>query len=146
MKTDGVPPARILLADDNPHGLIARGMILRDLGHAVQTALSGEEAWDLFQKDHFDLVVTDYKMGGMDGLELIRRIRASQSPARIILLSGFVTGLGMTEGSTGADEVIAKSSKEVPELLRAVKKLAHQTPRRKPDSIRRAAARKAHRA
>ena len=137
MKTDPVLPAAILLVDDNTHGLVARGMILQEQGHTVVTAQSGEEAWALFGKSHFDLVITDYRMGKMDGLELIRLIRASESPARIILLSGFVGCLGMPEAATGADEVIAKSNKEVPELLRAVKKLARNPPRRKPGSYTR---------
>jgi two-component system, chemotaxis family, sensor kinase CheA len=132
MKTDSAPHASILLVDDNTHGLVARGMILRELGHTVETAQSGEEAWDLFLRTPFDLVVTDYRMHRMDGLELIRLIRASGSPARVILLSGFVGCLGMTDAATGADEVIAKSNKEVPELLRAVRKLLQHPPRRKP--------------
>ena len=147
MKTDPVSPASILLVDDNTHGLVARRMILQELGHTVVTALSGEEAWGLFQASHFDLVVTDYRMGLMDGLELIRLIRASESPARIILLSGFVECLGMSDAATGADEVIAKSNKEVPQLLRAVKKLAHHLPRRKPGvAVRRVALKKAEKA
>ena len=146
MKTDSVPSARILLVDDNQHGMVARKMILEDAGYEIRTALSGEEAWDAFQKSHFDVVVTDFRMGGMDGLELIRLIRASDSPARIILLSAFVGCLGMTTESTGADEVLTKSNKEVQELLRAVKKLAFSPPRRKPDSAPRGPARKAVRA
>ncbi|HWE52916.1 MAG TPA: response regulator [Bryobacteraceae bacterium] len=123
-------PARILLVDDNPLGSTARGMILKDHGYEVETALSGEEAWELFQKSHFDIVVTDYRMEAMTGLDLIQLIRATDSPARIVLLSGFLNGLGMTELSTGADELVAKSDKEVPELLRAIKKLAAQPNRR----------------
>jgi len=142
MKTDPALPSSILLVDDNTHGLVARGMILKELGHSVITATSAEDAWDLFQKNHFDIVVTDYRMGKMNGLELIRQIRASESPARIILLSGFVSCLGMTDAETGADEVIAKSNKEVPELLRAVRKLGQAPPRRKAVSVRRTAVRK----
>ncbi len=52
--------------------------------------MSGEEGWEIFQASPFDIVVTDFRMGGMDGMELIRLIRASESPARIVLLSGFV--------------------------------------------------------
>ncbi|MES1258441.1 MAG: response regulator [Acidobacteriota bacterium] len=133
-------PSSILLVDDNTHGLMARGMILKELGHSVVTALSGEEAWELFQKSAFDLVVTDYRMGKMDGLELIRLIRATESPTRIVLLSGFVSCLGMSDVETGADEVISKSNKEVPELLRAVRNLAHNPPRRTAGSVRRATA------
>src|SRR4051812_49248149 len=95
MKTDPVSPVSILLVDDNKHGLVARRMILQEQGHTVESAESGEEGWELFQKGHFDVVVTDYRMGEMDGLELIRLIRGSESPARIILLSGFVGCLGM---------------------------------------------------
>lgn len=144
MKTDPAPLAAILLVDDNKHGLIARAMILEELGHKVTTAHSGEEGWELFQNNSFDVVVTDYRMGKMNGLEFIRLIRASGSPARVILLSGFVGCLGMTDAATGADEVIAKSNKEVPELLRAVRKLSHKPPRRKSvASVRKAPASKA---
>jgi CheY-like chemotaxis protein len=134
MKKDDASVARILLVDDNTRGLTARGMILTDHGYGVETAQSGEEAWELFQKNQFDVVVTDLRMGGIDGVELIRRIRATDSPAGIILLSGFIDCLGMTSQSTGADELINKSNMEVPELLRAVRKLATRPRRKKPGS------------
>ena len=131
MKKEEARPVRVLLVDDNVHGLTARELILVHHGYEVEKARSGEGAWEIFQIHHFDVVVTDLRMSGMDGVELIRRIRESGSLARFILLSGFVGCLALTEKSTGADEVIAKSHKEVPELLRAVGKLA-VTPRRKP--------------
>jgi len=134
MKKEAPPAARILLVDDNVHGLTARKMILTDHGYEVETALSGEEAWEIFQKTQFDVVVTDLRMGGIDGVELIRRIRALDVPSRIILLSGFIGCLGMTEKSTGADELICKSNKEVPELLRAIGKLVARPRRRKASS------------
>jgi CheY-like chemotaxis protein len=112
-------------------------MILEDAGYGVETALSGEDAWELIQKIQFDVVVTDFRMGLMDGVQLIALIRQSGSVARIILLSGFVGCLGMTAESTGADEVLVKSNTEVPELLRAVRKLANQPiPRRPPAAVR----------
>ena len=146
MKTEAVSPAKILLVDDNPHGLVARRMILEEQGYGVETALSGEEAWQTFQKTRFDVVVTDFRMGGMDGLQLIRLIRASDSPARIVLLSGFVECMGMTEESTGADEVLSKSNKEVQDLLRVVKKLALNISRKGAASARPARAKRSGRA
>jgi CheY-like chemotaxis protein len=134
MKKDDAPATRILLVDDNARGLTARKMILADQGYGVETALSGEEAWEIFQNRRFDVVVTDLRMGGIDGLELIRRMRATDSPAGIILLSGFVDCLGLTAQSTGADELINKSNKEIPELLRAIRKLAARPRRRKAGS------------
>ncbi len=134
MKKDAVSASRVLLVDDNERGLTARSMILGDHGYDVETALSGEEAWYIFQKNQFDVVVTDLRMGGIDGVELIRRIRTTDTPTGIILLSGFIDCLGMTSESTGADELINKSNKEVPELLRAVKKLVTRPRRKKPGS------------
>lgn len=109
-------------------------MILEEQGFSVTTADNAEDAWALFQQARFDVVITDYRLRGMTGGDLIHLIRKSDSPARVILLSGFIGVLGLNEENTGADELILKSNKEVPELLRAVRKLAHQTPRRRPAS------------
>jgi CheY-like chemotaxis protein len=136
MKTRFRSGARILLVDDNPHGLTARKMILEEHGYSVKTAVSGEQAWQLVQESAFDVVVTDFRMGEMNGGELIRLIRASDSTARIILLSGFVACLGLSEENTAADEVICKSDKEIPELLRALKKLARRPIRRPAASVK----------
>ena len=136
MKKEDSPAVRILLVDDNAHGLKARRMILMDHGYAVETATSGEAAWEIFQKNHFDVVVTDYRMGGMNGAELIERIHSSDAPARTVLLSGFIDCLGLTEQSTGADELISKTNKEVPDLLRAIKKLSERPRRRGASSQR----------
>src|SRR5580704_2865554 len=132
MKSDPVSPVTILLVDDNPNGLTARTMILEAEGFSVTTSANAEDAWAIFQQGRFDIVVTDYRLEGMNGGDLIRLIRGANSPARVILLSGFIGVLGLNEENTGADELIFKSNKEVPELLRAVRKLAHQSPRRRP--------------
>ena len=134
MKSDPATAAAVLLVDDNPNGLTARRMILEEQGFCVTTCETAEEAWQLFQQTRFDVVVTDYRLKGMNGGDLIRLIRGADSPARVILLSGFVGVLGLSLENTGADELILKSNKEVPELLRAVRKLAQQTPRRRPPS------------
>jgi CheY-like chemotaxis protein len=131
-----VPPPEktpeILLVDDNRQGLIARKSLLQELGYNISTATNGDEALELFSKQNFDVVVTDFKMPRMDGIELIKRIRGVQAGARIILLSGFVEPLGLTEQSTGADVVIVKSAGEVGQLMRSVKRLLSQPPARKP--------------
>jgi CheY-like chemotaxis protein len=127
--------ATILLVDDNHHGLAARRALLQQLGHRIAIAHSGEEALELFAQTPFDVVVTDFKMPHMDGCELIRLIRESQPQVRVILLSGFVDPLGLTEENTGADVVISKSAGEVSHLVRAVDRLLRRRaprPTRKP--------------
>src|SRR5579862_7598169 len=94
---------QILLVDDNPDGLVVRKALLDELGYRVQLAGNGEEGLKLYEASNFDVVVTDYRMPRMDGVELIGRIRKLNPNARIILLSGFVEPLGLTAENTGAD-------------------------------------------
>jgi len=115
--------SRILLVDDNAHGLSARRCILEELGHRITTASSAAEALEHFTSNKFDLMVTDYKMPRMDGIELIARVRKQSPDTPVILLSGFVDALGLSENSTGADVVIQKSSNEVSHLVRSVGRL-----------------------
>src|SRR5437764_4065823 len=93
--------SRILLVDDNAHGLSARRSVLEELGHRIATASSAAEALEQFGAHKFDLVVTDYKMPKMDGIELIARIRKQSPETPMILLSGFVDALGLSESNTG---------------------------------------------
>ena len=114
---------KVLLVDDVPQGTIARKSHLKSLGYEVETAESGHQALDQMQVHSFHLMVTDYKMPGMDGLELIRQARASYPAMRIILLSAMADTIGFTEEFSGADAVIAKSGGELNELTRTMNKL-----------------------
>jgi CheY-like chemotaxis protein len=123
--------ARILLVDDNANGLSARKTVLDELGHKTTTASSGSEALETFANHKFDLVVTDYKMPRMNGIELISQLREQSADLPIILISGFVDALGLSETSTGADVVIQKSANEVSHLVRSVGRLLRRTPAKK---------------
>jgi CheY-like chemotaxis protein len=127
-----VTSARVLMVDDNKHGLTARKQVLEELGHRVTVTQSAHDALDQFEKEKFDLVVTDYKMPRMDGLELIARLRVLEPSVRVILLSGFVDTLGMNAQNTGADATLQKSANEVTLLIRAVDRLLNWKPKRKP--------------
>lgn len=133
MKTLSAPIPHVLLVDDNRDGLLVRRALLEELGYTVEVAQNGEEGFERFQASTFDVVVTDYRMPRMNGVELIARIRQTNPNARIVLLSGFVGPLGLTEENTGADSVIAKSANEPGHLTRAVKRLLNAA-QRKPAS------------
>ncbi len=117
------PCGRILLVDDNSLGLAARRSVLEELGHRVLTSGTAAEALELCGKQGFDVVVTDYKMPKMNGVELIVRLRRLHPATSVILISGFTDTLGLDEASTGADIVLQKSNNEVPQLIRAVNRL-----------------------
>jgi CheY-like chemotaxis protein len=118
-----ISQARILLVDDNTNGLSARKSVLQELGHKIVTAACGADALEKYAEHKFDLVVTDYKMPRMDGLELISRLRKQTPDVPIVLISGYVDTLGLNEDSTGADAVIQKSANEVAHLVRVVNRL-----------------------
>lgn len=122
------PRGRILLVDDNCLGLAARRSVLEELGHQVLTSCSAAEALELCGKQAFDVVVTDYKMPKMNGVELIGRLRKLYPATAVILISGFTDTLGLDEASTGADIVLQKSNNEVSQLVRAVNRLLRKPP------------------
>jgi ATP-dependent Lon protease len=125
-------PGTILLVDDNKLGLSARKCVLEELGHTIWTAANGVDALEQFASRKFDLVVTDYKMPRMDGLELIAALRKTSPELPVILISGFVDALGLSEENTGADVVIQKSANEVSHLVRSVARLLRRKPVKKP--------------
>ena len=124
--------ARILLVDDNKSGLAARKSVLEELGYRVATASGADDGLECFSNSEFDLVVTDYRMPKMDGVEFIRKIRTIHPEIPIIMLSGYVEAAGLTESNTGADLVILKSANEVTHLVRSVSRLLRRKPARKP--------------
>ncbi len=129
--------ARILLVDDNSLGLLARKAVLEELGYQVTTASSALEGLECFAESKFDLVITDYKMPRMSGVELIKKLREGVPGLPIILLSGFADALGLDEENTGADAVIQKSANEVSHMVRAVRRLLRPRARRKPPATHR---------
>ena len=132
IRSSSPAPARILMVDDNKSGLAARKAVLEEFGHRVATAANAEEALGLFSPGKFDLLVTDFRMPKMDGVELIRRIRAIEPGIPAIILSGFVESVGLSEASTGADVVLPKSSNELAHLIRAVNRVLRRKAVKKP--------------
>jgi CheY-like chemotaxis protein len=124
---------RILIVDDNSMGLTARRSVLEELGHKVTTCGAPQEALEICAKHRFDVVVTDYKMPKMNGLEFIGRLKKQNPTVAVILISGFTDTLGLNEANTGADVVMQKSAHEVTLLIRSVNRLLRQQkPSRKP--------------
>src|SRR5438093_594811 len=110
--------ARVLVVDDEPAILRAVAANLRRHGMDVQDAGSGEDALDLYERVHPDLVILDLGLPGIDGLEVIRRIR-ERAPTPIIVLSArdaerekiSALDLGADDYVTkpfGADELLAR--------------------------------------
>jgi two-component system, OmpR family, phosphate regulon response regulator PhoB len=79
--------AKILLAEDEE---VLRMLVvdtLEDEGHEVDEACDGEEAYELIQKNSYDLILLDYMMPVYTGLELIQLVRNEQNQSKILMLS-----------------------------------------------------------
>lgn len=69
----------VLLAEDDPVARQVLEAVLKAAGHRVSTAVDGGEAWESWTLSHHPVVVADWLMPGLDGLELCRRIRAART-------------------------------------------------------------------
>ena len=79
----------ILVADDDRNSRFLLHSALTELGHNVTEAANGCDAWEAWKRGHHQLVISDWMMPGIDGLELCRRIRAQEVSgfAYIILIT-----------------------------------------------------------
>ena len=84
-------PVRVLLADDDESLRRVQQYQLTKAGFAVTTCADGDAALQEFRENLHDLVVTDIRMPGLDGLELLARLRAISSETPIIVITGHGT-------------------------------------------------------
>ncbi|MBP7689303.1 MAG: response regulator, partial [Thermoflexales bacterium] len=85
--TDEAP--KILVVDDSPQVCKALGDVLRASGYQSRTAPSAERALQIIETDHFDLVITDLKMSGMNGMELAKKVFELMPGVPVVILTGF---------------------------------------------------------
>jgi len=101
----------ILVADDDRNSRFLLNSALIALGHSVTEAENGCDAWEAWKRDHHQLVISDWMMPGIDGLELCRRIRAEEAPgfAYIILITARAGKSNYLDAmDSGVDDFISK--------------------------------------
>lgn len=102
-------PRRILVVDDEPFVCDAVRMMLAFDGHEVQTAGSGKEALELFQKGKYDVVLTDYAMPAMKGDELAMTIKSLAPEQPVVLITAYAEMLKSEENPLqGVDFIVSK--------------------------------------
>ncbi len=90
-----VPARSVLIVDDNQDAATCLALLLRTAGHEVRTAFDGLAALDLAQERPPDVVLLDIGMPGMDGLEVVRRLRQDLGLKQALLVA--LTGYGQEE-------------------------------------------------
>lgn len=100
---------RILVIDDEPNVVKSCVKMLQMEGFDVQGVVSGAEALDLYQRQEFDLVLTDLKMPDMDGLEILTRIKKHNPNAAVVIFTAYGTKENVVEAlRLGAREFLEK--------------------------------------
>ncbi|HEY2251880.1 MAG TPA: response regulator, partial [Planctomycetaceae bacterium] len=102
---------KIMIVDDSDVMRTLLSGWLRKWNYDVVTAANGAEAWRLFQQEPVSLLLTDWMMPEMSGLELIQRIRGMDLPGHvyIVLLTGRNEKADLVEAmEAGADDYVAK--------------------------------------
>ncbi len=79
---------KILVIDDERPTLSMFCLFLKAYGHEVLTAENGEEGLKVFQKENPPVVLTDIKMPGMDGIEVLKRIKQTSPLTEVIIITG----------------------------------------------------------
>jgi CheY-like chemotaxis protein len=99
---------RLLLVDDDQRLLTVLSDMLREGGHAVTIATSGEAALEAFDPASHDVVITDLGMPRVNGWEVAERIKTRAPDVRVFLLTGWGEGVTVSDASRFVDQVIAK--------------------------------------
>ena len=113
---------RILIVDDAPDTLEVLQRNLSGQGYEVFTSTGASEALEILESTPIDLVITDYKMPGVNGLDLVRHVRENLKDTEVMMITGYASVEGAVKAvKAGAEEYLAKPFTDE-ELFSAVRR------------------------
>ncbi|MCL2457810.1 MAG: response regulator [Desulfobulbus sp.] len=120
---DAATPLRILILDDEPIVCKRLKPAFQKLGHTVETFTDSGQALARLREAVFDIVVTDLKMEGADGIQVLNGAKASSPETQVIVITGFATLETAKESyRKGAFDFVAKPFK-LRDILDCVKRI-----------------------
>ena len=117
----GILPVTILIVDDHPNTATMLARVLTRLHHSVEifTAACGEDALDQVCNQPMDIVITDFVMPGMNGLELINQLISQHKATYTILVTAYdIPGLYISAKRLGVKDYLVKPVQ--PEKIQAI--------------------------
>jgi len=113
-----LPP--VLVVDDEKNMRLSLKTVLTDERYGVRTVESAEEALELLEREEFFMVITDVRLGGMSGYELLGKVRAQWPDLPVLMITAYATPkLAVEAIKAGAMDYLAKPFAPE-ELLHAV--------------------------
>jgi len=113
--------ARILIVDDDPAVGEVMGQVLEALGYSSACCGDPAEAISRFKEGGFDVILTDYRMPTMSGIELSQEMRKCQASIPVILMSGYSPEMEEGEMSLSPIDLILDKPIEMDRLDQAIK-------------------------
>jgi Nif-specific regulatory protein len=116
----------LIVDDEKPQRMILEGFLIKQ-GYKTTGAGDGEEAVRLFSQDSFDLVLTDYRMPGMDGLQLLKEIKRRNVESVVVMMTAHGSeGVAVAAMKEGAYDYLTKPIQELDELLILIQRVARE--------------------
>src|SRR5258707_12539775 len=126
--------AHVLVVDDEGAIRYSISKTLQRVGYQVSAAASGEEALEMLSNQSFDVVLTDIRMPGLTGVELLAKIKERAPDSIVILMTGYASlGTAVENLGLGAHDfpIQPSNSHEIsPNVARGLER-AHNLPRRR---------------
>jgi two-component system response regulator HydG len=114
-----LPGGKILVVDDQKNMRATTAIVLRTAGYTVEEAEDGQAALQRISSETFDVVLTDLRMGGMDGMEVLRGTSEISPHTQVIVMTAYGTIESAVEAiRRGAYDYLAKPFKEDELILR----------------------------
>jgi len=114
---------RLLVVDDEENIRILFKEELEDEGYSVDVAADGEEAIKKVKENHFDLIILDIKMPGMDGITVLNTIKNMNKNLPVVLCSAY--GEFRQDFSSWVSDAYVVKSADLQELKQTIKNLLH---------------------
>lgn len=125
---------KILIVDDEQSMLITLEDILKVMGYSVFTAGNGEQSIELVKKEQIDVVLMDYKMPGMSGVEAFREIIKIDPSINVIFITAYYDESVIREALSEGMGAICHKPLNIPQLLDYIKATTGKRNRDEPDS------------
>jgi diguanylate cyclase (GGDEF)-like protein len=115
--------AQILVVDDETTVRSVLNQVLREDGYDVTEAESGSRALEILQHESFDLIITDIKMPGITGLELLKKVKQAQPDTQVIIITSYASlDTSLTALRHGAYDYLFKPFEDLDLISAAVKR------------------------
>lgn len=117
---------KVLLIDDEPEILDCLSAALALKGFSSKQFCDPKEAIDTYKREKFDVVITDFKMSEMNGIEVMEAIRAHDPNTRVIIISGYAENYKAEMGESEGIYAVLQKPMELRKLLDTLYKIEEE--------------------